>query len=356
MAVALGTHVNIVHVIHSGGFYGAERMLLDHCLCVTGRHRVIFLGGSTELLQRFRQAGVEALTCAGLSALYSELRAQPGVLNAHNFRAQLFSWLCARRLHLPLVLTQHGFTPRSLKQRLYTWTGLRLARLPGVVRVACVSRGIADLHRAAGVAEARLEVIPNGLPPSTVAERAALTPLVGYVGRLSAEKGPDQFLDAVLPLCRQRPSLRVVFIGDGVMEDELRERVIAAGAEQQVHFAGYQTDVSDWLARLSVLVISSRTEGTPMVLLEAMRAGTPVASFAVGGIPDLVVDGEHALLAAPADVSTLAGCIVRLLDEPELGKRLSAAARIQQARDHDLNCLGIRWAKLYHQAAGELAC
>lgn len=355
--MALGADVNIVHVIHSGGFYGAERMLMDHCLHVPGRHRVVFLGGGgAAVLQRFRQAGIEALSCAGLGALYKELRARPGVLNAHNFRAQLFSWLCVQRLRLPLLLTQHGFTPRSRKQRFYTWTGLRLARCPGVARVACVSRGIADLHRAAGVAEASLEVIPNGLPPAPVAARAEVTPLLGYVGRLSAEKGPDQFLDAVLPLCRQRPSLQAILIGDGSMDDELRERVIAAGVGQQVHFAGYQSDVADWLARLSVLVISSRTEGTPMVLLEAMRAGTPVAAFAVGGIPDVVVDGEHGLLASPGDSAALAGCLSRLLDEPGLASRLAAAARVRQAQDHDLKRLGLRWATLYHQVAEERAC
>lgn len=356
MAMALGARVNIVHVIHSGGFYGAERMLMDHCMHVPGRHRVVFLGDGADVLQQFRQAGIEALTCAGLGALYKELRARPGVLNAHNFRAQLFSWLCAQRLRLPLLLTQHGFTPRSRKQRFYTWSGLRLARCPGVARVACVSRGIADLHRAAGVTEARLEVIPNGLPPTTVVARAVLTPLVGYVGRLSAEKGPDQFLDAVLPLCQQRPSLQAVLIGDGDMEEELRKRVMAAGVEQQIHFAGYQSDVAAWLARLSVLVISSRTEGTPMVLLEAMRAGTPVAAFAVGGIPDVVRDGEQGLLASPGDSAALADCLLRLLDEPGLATRLATAARVRQARDHDLKCLGVRWAKLYHQLAGEKPC
>lgn len=356
MAMALGAGVNIVHVIHSGGFYGAERMLMDHCMHVPGRHRVVFLGDSAEVMQRFRQVGIDSLSCAGLGALYKELRMRPGVLNAHNFRAQLFSWLCVQRLRLPLLLTQHGFTPRSRKQRFYTWSGLRLARCPGVARVACVSRGIADLHRAAGVAETKLEVIPNGLPPAGAVARAALTPLLGYVGRLSREKGPDQFLDAVLPLCRQRPALQAVLIGDGEMEAELRERVAAAGVGQQVHFAGYQSDVAVWLARLSVLVISSRTEGTPMVLLEAMRAGTPVAAFAVGGIPDVVTDGEQGLLALPGDSAALTECLVRLLDEPGLADRLAAAARVRQEKDHDLRGLGARWATLYHQLAGQKTC
>src|SRR5690606_41485271 len=105
---ALGADGNVSRGIRGGGFYAAARMLLAHCLQVPGRHRVIFLDGPGEMRRRFSEAGVTAVPCAGLKSLYTELRRHPGLLNAHNFRAQLFSWLCARRLAMPLVWTQHG--------------------------------------------------------------------------------------------------------------------------------------------------------------------------------------------------------------------------------------------------------
>ncbi|UCZ85319.1 glycosyltransferase family 4 protein [Pseudomonas sp. L5B5] len=352
----------IVHLIHSGGFYGAERMLLDHCLVTPGQHRVVFLDAPPALLQRFVQAGVACHNCQDLKALLAHLRQQPGLLNAHNFKAQVFAWICARRLRLPLVLTQHGFTPRSLKQKLYTWASLRLCRSRHVRRVVCVAQSIAGLHLAAGVAADKLQVIANGLPEpaalcpagngglpadTPVVCREALEPLVGFVGRLSEEKGPDLFLDALIALCQLRPTLKAVLLGDGEQNQALRERIDAAGLSLRILLPGYQQDMQPWLQRLNVLVLSSRTEGTPMILLEAMQAGTPVAAFAVGGIPDVVQHRHNGLLAKPLDSAELARCIAELLDDPALARNLAETARATQRQHYHLPTLARSWDELY---------
>ncbi|WP_178116123.1 glycosyltransferase family 4 protein [Pseudomonas sp. LD120] len=353
----------IVHLIHSGGFYGAERMLLDHCRVTPGRHRVVFLNAPATLLERFALAGVSSHNCANLKALLTHLRQQPGLLNAHNFKAQVFAWICARRLGLPLVLTQHGFTPRSPKQKLYTWISLRLCRSREVRRVACVAQSIAQLHRQAGVGEAKLRVIPNGLPEPALAlssteapswepevRRDALEPLVGFVGRLSAEKGPDLFLDTLIALCQHRPTLKAVLLGDGEQNLALRQRIEAAGLATRILLPGYQKDMQPWLKRLNVLVLSSRTEGTPMILLEAMQAGTPVAAFAVGGIPDVVQHGQNGLLAKPLDSAELARCVGQLLDNPAQAEELARAARVTQRKHYHLPTLAHSWDELYRLA------
>ncbi|MGC5698735.1 glycosyltransferase family 4 protein [Pseudomonas sp. NFXW11] len=355
----------IVHLIHSGGFYGAERMLLDHCLATPGQHRVVFINAPDTLLRRFAEAGVACHNCRCLQSLLGHLRQQPGLLNAHNFKAQVFAWVCARRLGLPLVLTQHGFTPRSLKQKLYTWVSLRLCRSPRVRRVACVAQSIARLHLAAGVAADKLRVIPNGLPepapqlpaspsgpPSGEAEivRDPAQPLVGFVGRLSAEKGPDLFLDALLELCQQRPELKAVLLGEGEQNQALRQRIEAAGLASRILLPGYQRDMQPWLKRLNVLVLSSRTEGTPMILLEAMQAGTPVVAFAVGGIPDVLQHRHNGLLAKPEDSAELQQQIACLLDDPALAEALAAAARVTQRQQHHLPTLARQWDELYRMA------
>lgn len=373
MGLALGQAVSnlnmaaqpIVHLIHSGGFYGAERMLLDHCLVTPGQHRVVFLDAPPALLQRFTEAGVTCHNCRDLKALLVHLRQQPGLLNAHNFKAQVFAWICARRLRLPLVLTQHGFTPRSLKQKLYTWTSLRLCRSRQVRRVACVAQSIARLHLAAGVAPDKLQVIANGLPqplpPRTTnyegppsgepqVRRDEMEPLVGFVGRLSEEKGPDLFLDALVALCRQRPQLKAVLLGDGEQNQALRQRIDAEGLSLRILLPGYQQDMQPWLRRLNVLVISSRTEGTPMILLEAMQAGTPVAAFAVGGIPDVLQHRHNGLLAPPLDSAELARCIGELLDDPALAQTLAEAARATQREHYHLPTLARSWDELYRLA------
>ncbi|OLF54337.1 glycosyltransferase family 4 protein [Pseudomonas chlororaphis] len=340
----------IAHVIHSGGFYGAERMLLDHCRVIPGQHRVLFLDAPPALLERFTEAGVECHNLSGLRALQAHLRQQPVLLNAHNFKAQVLALLCAWRLGLPLVWTQHGFTPRSAKQKFYTWLSLRLCRRATIRRVACVAQSIAQLHRQAGVAPDKLQVIPNGLPEPCIPNenlRDPDAPLVGFVGRLSQEKGPDLFLDALIPLCRQRPTLKVVLLGDGPLSEALRQRIQEAGLELQILMPGYQSNMGKWMHRLSVLVLSSRTEGTPMILLEAMQAGTPIAAFAVGGIPDVIEHSSSGLLARPLDSVELAGHITELLDDPDLGERLGLAAQQRQRRDYHLPRLALRWQALY---------
>ncbi|WP_185267682.1 glycosyltransferase family 4 protein [Halopseudomonas xiamenensis] len=342
----------IVHLIHSGGFYGAERMLLDHCQQVPGKHRVLFLDAPAALLERFRQAGISCDSVHGIKALLENLHAQPGVLNAHNFRAQVYAWIAAIRLRLPLLLTQHGFTPSSLKQRLYTWFSLQLCRTRTVKTVACVARSIALLHEQAGISPGKLVVIPNGLPEASSHRDASPRQLIGFVGRLSHEKGPDLFLDAILPLCSQRPGLHAVMLGGGPLQASLQQRIQSAGLEKQITLPGYQQNIPEWLSRLSVLVISSRTEGTPMILLEAMQAGVPVTSFAVGGIPDVLQNNATGLLVAPEDTVLLGSQVRLLLDDPTLADKLAQRAREHQHQEYNLNKLSERWTSLYNQVQG----
>lgn len=349
----------IIHLLSSGGFYGAERMLMDHCLATPGQHQVLFLDAPPELIARFRDAGVDCRGCSGLAELLRHLgrrRKERPLINTHNFKGLLFGWVGATLWRLPLVITQHGFTPRSTKQRFYTWLSLQLCRTPSVNRVVCVAESIALLHRQASVRADKLQVIPNGLPMApALPPRASGNPrwLAGYVGRLSSEKGPDLFLDALIPLCRQHPKLHAVMLGDGPERPALLARIEAAGLLERIELPGYQTDMRRWWSELNVLVISSRTEGTPMILLEAMQAGVPVVAFGVGGIPDVIEHRRNGLLAQACDSSELASQIGSLLRDPVLVRTLTDRARHTQLDRYDLAALAQRWSQLYiHTAQG----
>ncbi|NBA96330.1 glycosyltransferase [Pseudomonas sp. R5(2019)] len=331
-------------------------MLLDHCLATAGEHEVVFLDAPVQLVERFRAAGVNARRCEGLGSLIKYLRgrraARP-LINTHNFKGLLFGWVAATLLRLPLVITQHGFTPRSTKQRFYTWLSLQLCRTPSVRRVVCVAESIARLHRLAHVRADKLQVIPNGLPPAAEMPKRQAEPctLVGYVGRLSREKGPDLFLDALIPLAREHSHLHAVMLGDGPERDVLQSRIDDAGLGSNIQLPGYQTEMRHWWMQLDLLVISSRTEGTPMIMLEAMQAGVPVVSFAVGGIPDVLEDGINGLLAEPANSAALAACIDRLIDDPGLARALAERARHTQQDRYHLPVLAERWSQLYMTTA-----
>lgn len=350
----------ILHLLSSGGFYGAERMLLDHCLATPGRHRVLFLDGPAELIERFQAAGIECVACRGLGALLRYLgrqRSERPLLNTHNFKGQLYGWYGALLWDLPLVCTQHGFTPRSRKQRLYTWLSLQLCRTRTVRHVVCVARSIASIHRKAGVPDAKLDVIPNGLPECRAlpARHATDRWRVGYVGRLSGEKGPDLFLDALVPLCLQHRHVDAVLLGEGPDRAALQARIDAAGLGVRITLPGYQRDMAHWMARLDALVISSRTEGTPMILLEAMQAGVPVVAFAVGGIPDVIEHGRSGLLAAPLAASEIARHLEALMLDAGQAQELAARARQVQRERFHLPTLAQHWHRVYQGAVKEVA-
>ncbi|MBV6287009.1 glycosyltransferase family 4 protein [Pseudomonas aegrilactucae] len=349
----------IIHLLGSGGFYGAERMLLDHCQATPGQHLVLFLGAPDDLVARFRAAGVDCRTCAGLGALWRELRHLQQLhplLNSHNFKGLVFGWLAATRWRLPMLATQHGFTPSSRKQRLYTWLSLQLCRTPTIDQVICVAESIKRIHRQAGVAEGKLRVIPNGLPEACALPARHPTDgrwLAGFVGRLSQEKGPDLFLDSLIPLCQRHPGLDAVMLGDGPQREALQARIDAAGLSERIRLPGFQRDMRQWMTRLDALVISSRTEGTPMILLEAMQDGVPVVAFGVGGIPDVIEHGRNGLLATPLAPDELATQLQALMLDPAQTAELIAQARRTQRERYHLPTLAQRWAQVYLGAAKE---
>lgn len=355
---ARDTPQRVVHLLSSGGFYGLERMLLDHCLHVPANHQVWLLDGPDSLIQRFASAGVDVRRCSGrLGELLQAMReAGPVLINAHGFKGLVLGWLAACRFGLPLIATQHGFTPSNRKQRLYTWLTLQLCRTPQVKAVACVADSIARLLRRAGVRQDKLHVLPNGLPASATQAQtrpaaAPPAPVLGFVGRLSLEKGPDLFVELAITLCRRDPKLSVVLLGEGPQRGELEARIAAAGLSRRVLLPGYQENMADWLGALDALVLSSRTEGTPMVLLEAMQIGTPIAAFAVGGIPDVLTHEQSALLSPAEDLPHLTHQTERLLNDAPLRLRLVERARqVQQERFH-LPGQTKRWDQLYRRAS-----
>ncbi|MFN9575865.1 MAG: glycosyltransferase, partial [Gemmatimonadota bacterium] len=138
---------------------------------------------------------------------------------------------------------------------------------------------------------------------------------VGWVGRLSHEKGADLFVEAMMR-CPRSDAIGVI-VGDGPQRRDLQARV---GPGAAIRLVGSRPDIGQLMPAFDVLAISSRAEGTPMVLLEAMSARVPIASFAVGGIPELL-PADAAWFAAPGDTAGLAASIAAALDFPTEAER-----------------------------------
>lgn len=259
------------------------------------------------------------------------------VVHCHGYRPDLLAGWAALGLGIPRTSTVHGFTGGGRKNRLYEWLQLRaLARFDGVI---AVSRPIRDRLIGAGVPEERIRVIPNALEPTPLLEgsaaRAALGiagtgPVLGWVGRISAEKGLDVLIDAV-PRLRDLPWV-VAVLGDGPLRAAAEARAAACGIAGRVHWQGGVPNAARYFRAFDVFVLSSRTEGTPIVLLEAMAAGVPIVAARVGGVPD-VLDTESAVLVPPDDPAALATAIRQVLTDPGLAQRLATRAAYRVARD-----------------------
>jgi glycosyltransferase involved in cell wall biosynthesis len=151
--------------------------------------------------------------------------------------------------------------------------------------------------------------------------------LVGIVGRLFPIKNHRLFLEAAALVVQQEPSVRFVIIGDGVLRPELERQVQALGIPERVIFTGWRRDLPPIYADLDVLAVTSKNEGTPVSAIEAMAAGCPVVATRVGGLPDLIRDGETGCLVPPGDVQAVATAILRLVRDPETSRRLGQTAQ-----------------------------
>jgi len=152
---------------------------------------------------------------------------------------------------------------------------------------------------------------------------------VGFVGRLSPEKGPDVLLSAA---ARIDAAIQLSFVGEGRERPALETRAQEMGVGSRVTWHGAVPDAARLLAAFDVLVLSSRTDGTPIVLFEAMAAGVPIVASAVGGMPELLTAAD-AVLVPPDDPAALAESIARVLLSPAAsGSRAAAAGRRLEKR------------------------
>ncbi|PVZ07995.1 glycosyltransferase involved in cell wall biosynthesis [Actinomycetospora cinnamomea] len=162
-------------------------------------------------------------------------------------------------------------------------------------------------------------------------------PLIGSVAMLREEKGHETLLQAFRLLLADEPRARLLLVGDGPLRDVLHTRAAALGVAERVVFAGNRSDVPRLLRAMDVFTLCSRTECFPMSVLEAMAASRPVVCTAVGGIPEIVVDGETGTLVPPGEPRALADAFLDLLRDPTRGAQLGKAGRSRVEQEFTLD-------------------
>jgi glycosyltransferase involved in cell wall biosynthesis len=365
------TNFRIVHAItpaEVGGLETAVRMLAcgqrDRGHSVQVIATIDHGGSEPAVLGALRATGVPVSTIVAPGRAYLHewrefggalARFRPDVVHTHGYRADLIAGTSARRAGLPTTTTLHGFVGGDWKLRLYE--RLQRRSLRSFDAVVAVSARMRD-DMAARVDAARLHVIPNAFAASGTrlsreeARRELEIPpdqfRLGWVGRLSVEKGPDVMIRALADAGASNAHLSI--IGDGVERPRIERLAGELGVLDRVTFHGVRQDAAALLSAFDGVVLSSRTEGTPIVLLEAIAAGTPVIATAVGGIPD-VVQAEHAIVVPAENPAALGAAIAQLRSDANAARERAVRAL---ARLHDAYAVE-PWVARYDEVYAAIA-
>ncbi len=263
---------------------------------------------------------------------------KPDIVQTHMIKSHFLTKLSGIGRKYPWVAYHHGYTTTDLKMRGYNQ--LNRWSLPSAARVITVCGPFAEDLSQAGVPRDRIIVCHNSVAaPRVVSEESkhALKERLGIVngeqvvlavGRLSREKGHLDLVDAISILRELNSTLKLklVIVGEGPERDGLERTVREKGLNAFVLFIGQVEDTSPYYAIADVLALPSHSEGSPNVLLEAMAAGLPVIATAVGGVPEIAINEENALLVAPGDSDSFARALNRVLTDTKLARTLGNAA------------------------------
>ena len=369
---AAGWPIRPLLVVDSLDVGGAERHVADLALALghEGHGPEVACSVAGPLSARLDGAGVPVRPLVGrlvkrrASAAYAHrLRrlvreGRFDLVHAHVYASTVAAAVATLGAGIPLVVTEH--TEAS-------WQGPGARLLNGWVcrrarRVIAVSDAIR--RRAIErdrVPPERVTVVPNSVAPTAAPEHSPPDipdglrgrPLVGVVARHQPEKGVQTFLKAAARVALRFPEVRFLVVGDGPLRGELEFLAERVGLSGRAYFLGFRSDAASIMRSLDVLVVPSRTEGSPLVTLEAMAAGVPVVASAVGGIPDQIRHESEGLLVPSGDPVALSDALLRLLGDPGFGRALGEAGRLRAATEFGYATMLRRIEAVYRAALGQ---
>jgi L-malate glycosyltransferase len=333
-----------VHIDTARGWRGGQSQVLHTVMGLRAAgHRAILVAPADGALFRRMSEGHDLVPLAPrqeidlaiawrLARLLRELR--PDVVHAHDARAVAMgalalslgapaprpAFVVARRVEFPLRRNAFSRWKYSLADcciaiSAAVRTRLLQAGIPAD-RIVVVHDGV-DVDRIDHLPAAHVHAafhLPHGAP------------VVGTVGALTPEKAHGHLIDAAALVVREVPDARFVIIGEGPLRDTLQHRIHRAGLDRHVVLGGFRADVLELTKGFDVFVLSSLHEGLCTALLDAMAASRAAVATAVGGVPEVVVDGATGFLVRPHDHRGMAERIVTLLKDPDLRQRMGAAA------------------------------
>jgi len=346
--------INLLQIIGAAVVGGMETYvlrLLEHlphdrfrvtCLCVSENHftsQLRDLGCNVHVCPITDEPSWQSIQL-GASLIRSEAI---DVMQAHLPNAHSLAGILSKLTEVPALATIHG---RYLHMRDFEVHKLTQTNISVVAKTAYYQA------LTLGVPSGKLKFIANGVDTEVFRPRPRSSyihsligadpkaPLVGFVGRLSPEKGPEIFLQAasmVHKMHKLPKSCHFVLIGAGSMWDKLKHEIADLGLDNHVHLVGLQHDMAKTYSSLDLVVSTSFSEAMPLAILEAMASGLPVVATNVGGIPDMIAEGSTGLLSSVGDLNGLAWNISNLMSDESLRAAMGKAARKRAVEKFELN-------------------
>jgi glycosyltransferase involved in cell wall biosynthesis len=366
-----GVQPHVMHVALSLDPGGTERLIVELAKRALGTFRVTVccLDRVGEWASELEDIGIEVVALDRQPGFHPSLghriaqqatRRGVDVLHCHHYTPFVYGGLArVERRGLSVLYTEHGRlsdAAPTLKRRLVTPLLARLAN-----EMYAVSEDLRRYLISAGFPAARVGVITNGIhvgsaPDAEAVRRAKRLlgaiddrPIAAAIGRLDPVKDLSVLLDAFAQLSQREA--RLVIIGDGPEAQQLLSHATTHGLEGRVQFLGYRQDVRELYPGVDLLVNTSISEGISLTLLEAMAACVPIVATAVGGTPEVVVDGVTGLLVPPRSPSAVAIALDELLQSPDRRRHMSIAGRARVEEFFTFE----RMASLYFAAYVRLA-
>ncbi|MCX5700702.1 MAG: glycosyltransferase family 4 protein [Candidatus Omnitrophica bacterium] len=299
-----------------------------------------------ELLPKFKEAGVVYMHIPiktkkeiNPKILYSVFKLSKiikaekiDIVHTHSRTTQVLGSLLQWFTGVKHVFTCHGFFKSRILRRLFPCWG---------DKIIAVSQQVKDhLVQDFKVSDKKIVVINNGIDADRFIGELSKTkdeirqelglnhgPLVGIIARLSDVKGHKYLIEAMKVVLEKAPSAQLVIIGEGKMQEELKNLTMGIGISKSVIFIQQTSNMQEALSVMDVFVMPSLQEGLGLALMEAMASGLSVVGSNVGGIKTLIEHGRNGLLVEPADSQGLACAISKLLDDVSLRERLGIEAR-----------------------------
>lgn len=366
---SISVPLHVVHVTLSLDYGGLERVVLHLvkqaeslgqktsivCLerCGALAERAEALGAKVYCIEK--QPGLRFNTIKAVRGVLDQLK--PDVVHTHQIGALFYSGPAARQTKVPVIVhTEHGKTIKGMKQKFLGWWAARYAQ-----RFYCVSGDIQTALAGFMVPSSKMEVLANGIDTAQLAEPVDTITLrrtwniapdavvLGTIGRLAHVKRQDLMLQVFAKVYQKLPGAVLLLVGDGEERSKLEALATQLGVIDQVRFTGFQAEPGKFLHLMSAFLLTSESEGMPLSLLEAWAVGVPVATFRVGGLPELIRHGETGCLADFGNIDQLADQVVDLIEHPKEAQTIADRCRDEVRRRFDVATMAKAYDSRYRQ-------